>query len=798
MSSHLYFRGTQTEPTTGNGIYDLSPNIGSDPEIGSAENEDGDFLTTLQWRMDLEGANVSGDYDTSLNIIGLNGSNIFRWRINNLDSGGNIVASSDWSPEFDSTGVHTAVLTPPAGAYELIEIEFQSARDGGMPSGNSVSVAVSDADSFIFGEYAEAAEPQTAPVLSVVDKDHESITLGWTSVDEATDYELERDSVIIFDSPLLEYQDTGLSSEVEYIYRIRAYNASGPGPWSDPFPVTTEALVERSFVINTAQEVVVDHTATELDSFSESFVINNSQSIEIDYAASTASTVNLEFNHTIDTQVAARVESDWSDFVLAESTEEIIEASFTIDNTSSVQMDHSVFVEYVAEINAVQSISIDFDTVEFVSAQVSIDNLSSVLIDHSSVEIIDVELSLESVTSVDVDYLLSEQVDAEAIIDLVSSIDLDSESGLEFSKQYSLTQSVSISHESEDHIDASVQFDAAQSAGVEHTSHIPFTKQYDLSQEVHVNYATSDKSFIDTSFNATQQVDIDVESSVGIESVYDATSNVDIAHESSDFVFSDIDIAANQSVEIDVGISVTKDISVDMDHSVVISVSSSDQTTFNYVSEVEQSVDIDVSSNKVVNVAVDSLSDASVEFRKTVASSFAVYEQHGVEVVYSVTSTSSLAMDHSYGLNVVGEKSVPVDTALVQQQNVTYDVSKQTSSSAVFNQAIEIVHSIVAGKHASISTSAINEIAIVVSKVIDSSIQFDHNSSVQIIFGAPIGPLFLDVDIAARRATLAGEAGISLIYIGEAEKSYVGIPVSAQRMEKIIQVATVRSVLYDD
>ena len=150
MPERFFFRGTQTEPTTGGAIYDLSTTIGSDGAISTVENTDTTFVTTSRWRVSLGGVDIFPSVPTSLNITGMVGNNLFRWRINRLDSSGNIQASSDWSAEFNTTGIHTATLTAPnAEPYAMLEVEFQTARDGGMPSGNSVSVGVSDTDSYI-------------------------------------------------------------------------------------------------------------------------------------------------------------------------------------------------------------------------------------------------------------------------------------------------------------------------------------------------------------------------------------------------------------------------------------------------------------------------------------------------------------------------------------------------------------------------------------------------------------------------------------------------------------------------
>ena len=163
MPTRYFFRATQTEPTTGGDIYDLSETQGSDDPLGSQGNESNDFLTTVRWRLFLDGIDIVGDIPTSLMATAIQGNTEYRWRVNRLDGNGDIAESSDWSAVHDSTGVQTETLTAPnSEPYEFLEIEFQSRRAGGKPDNNSVTIAVSDADSYIDAELSAGTTGVTA------------------------------------------------------------------------------------------------------------------------------------------------------------------------------------------------------------------------------------------------------------------------------------------------------------------------------------------------------------------------------------------------------------------------------------------------------------------------------------------------------------------------------------------------------------------------------------------------------------------------------------------------------------
>jgi len=213
VSNHVrfYFRATQTEPTTGGAIYDLSPTQGSDGQLGTLPNAENSFLTTARWRRSLGGMEITAIVPTSLNITGMNGNNVYRWRINRLNASGAILGSSDWSTERSSTGVQTQTFTPPTGVYELIEIEFQSARSGGMPSNQSVNIGVSDINSWIEAEIEEPSEDYAHPATP------QTINVSSTATGTAFSYWAEQTSFAGITEPT--YHDNSVVEGEWYRYR---------------------------------------------------------------------------------------------------------------------------------------------------------------------------------------------------------------------------------------------------------------------------------------------------------------------------------------------------------------------------------------------------------------------------------------------------------------------------------------------------------------------------------------------------------------------------------------------------
>jgi hypothetical protein len=85
--------------------------------------------------------------------------------------------------------------------------------------------------------------PSAAPTLSLVSKTDTTVDLSWTTVANATTYELQRDTVTVQNTSATTFGDTGRTPETAYTYRVRGVNTSGNGPWSSELVVTTDAEV---------------------------------------------------------------------------------------------------------------------------------------------------------------------------------------------------------------------------------------------------------------------------------------------------------------------------------------------------------------------------------------------------------------------------------------------------------------------------------------------------------------------------------------------------------------------------
>lgn len=82
--------------------------------------------------------------------------------------------------------------------------------------------------------------PQDAPTLAISGSTHNSVSLTWTAVAGATGYAYRVDGGTAVDvGNVLTTTVTGLDAEEQYSFEVRAYNAAGPGEWSDAAVETT-------------------------------------------------------------------------------------------------------------------------------------------------------------------------------------------------------------------------------------------------------------------------------------------------------------------------------------------------------------------------------------------------------------------------------------------------------------------------------------------------------------------------------------------------------------------------------
>lgn len=69
----------------------------------------------------------------------------------------------------------------------------------------------------------------------------DGVDLAWASVRGATEYDVLRDGVPVGTAATTAFTDTTVEGSTSYNYQVRATNASGPGPLSEPLSVTTAA-----------------------------------------------------------------------------------------------------------------------------------------------------------------------------------------------------------------------------------------------------------------------------------------------------------------------------------------------------------------------------------------------------------------------------------------------------------------------------------------------------------------------------------------------------------------------------
>lgn len=165
-----YLKDTQTNAGTGGTIYDLSSIQGTSASLTSGNQNNDTFDEKLRWQYTADGTVQNTSFDTSININTITNSPGYRWRLQRVDSGGTVQASSNYSQVENTTGTKTATLTLSTTWSEgdILRFSLEVNRDSGHnPSG--VTVSVNDANSWV--DVLEP-EPQTF---------EESLTLSTTS-----------------------------------------------------------------------------------------------------------------------------------------------------------------------------------------------------------------------------------------------------------------------------------------------------------------------------------------------------------------------------------------------------------------------------------------------------------------------------------------------------------------------------------------------------------------------------------------------------------------------------------------
>ena len=85
-----------------------------------------------------------------------------------------------------------------------------------------------------------------APINIAMEPGETWVALSWASVAGAYGYDIEADGVIVNNGISTTYTDGGLVPGTRHIYRIRARNSSGNGPWSSPESITVDIGTPQS------------------------------------------------------------------------------------------------------------------------------------------------------------------------------------------------------------------------------------------------------------------------------------------------------------------------------------------------------------------------------------------------------------------------------------------------------------------------------------------------------------------------------------------------------------------------
>lgn len=113
-----------------------------------------------------------------------------------------------------------------------------SYRYAGLEPGTVHTYRVRANSGDIIGEWSQLKEAWTLPDVPGnvrLDSTIDSVQLTWDAVEGAIGYEVETYNTVLNVGSALSYTDQHLESNMQRTYRVRAYNASGPGAWSRLF-----------------------------------------------------------------------------------------------------------------------------------------------------------------------------------------------------------------------------------------------------------------------------------------------------------------------------------------------------------------------------------------------------------------------------------------------------------------------------------------------------------------------------------------------------------------------------------
>ena len=153
------------------------------------------------------------------------------------------------------------------GAYKQFMWTFEMGSNTFYPSGSQINALTSvnaaavrytiqqaDCPYRAIGKeaaYCTTSAPFAPANLTATAASYNQINLTWTDSDNEAGYKIERcvgEGCTVFSqigttgANITAFSDTGLTPATSYTYRVRAYNATGDSPYSDPASALTQAL----------------------------------------------------------------------------------------------------------------------------------------------------------------------------------------------------------------------------------------------------------------------------------------------------------------------------------------------------------------------------------------------------------------------------------------------------------------------------------------------------------------------------------------------------------------------------
>ena len=139
----------------------------------------------------------------------------------------NIVGSAGYTFNPNSANTVTISFAETTARYVRLNV-----------TGNTGWPAAQIAEVEVYG-YPDPVPPATPQNVTVAGGTSATLYLTWDSADLAQGYEVLRDGTVIADVTATSFQDTGLTQNTSYTYRVRAYNQFGESAESDPVVGTT-------------------------------------------------------------------------------------------------------------------------------------------------------------------------------------------------------------------------------------------------------------------------------------------------------------------------------------------------------------------------------------------------------------------------------------------------------------------------------------------------------------------------------------------------------------------------------